>query len=202
MEILKELKIAPIWQSTKVPRKVSLAAVGLSAGVYVSHDQGLMMQLRDHKGVAEVYSHLDWSALCAGTTAKTIASEDGGMQMRVDSSAELTLTMRDENVHTAMQRIKPSSPAYGPFKSGGRFECAPIKSSAKVFVNENGVVELAFTGVFGEGVRYTLTVVNDQVAWFDLSRGVDESPPRRMLVRYDAGEDALEPGCMLTRRIR
>ncbi len=203
MEILEALKIPPIWQSTKAPsRRVSLSGAGLSAGVYFSRDQGLMMQLRDYKGLAEVYSHLDWSTLCAGKDAKTISTEDGSLQLRVDSTAQFTLTMRDENVRTVMERIKPSRAATGPFKSGGRFECAPIKSSAEVFVSERGVVELGFTGVFGEGVRYTLTVVNTEVAWFDLSRGVDESPPGRMLVRYDAAEDALELSCMLARRVR
>ncbi|MCA3001174.1 MAG: hypothetical protein ING64_10165 [Rhodocyclaceae bacterium] len=92
--------------------------------------------------------------------------------------------------------------ASGPFKSGGRFECAPIKSSAEVFVREQGAVELVFAGVFGEGVRYTLAVVNAEVAWFDLSRGVDESPPGRMLVRFDDAENALEVSCMLARRVR
>jgi D-aminopeptidase len=203
MEILEALKIPPIWQSTKAPRKgVSLAGAGLSAGVYVSREQGLMIQLRDHKGAAEVFSHLDWSALFAGADPKSIATEDGGMKLRVDSPAELTLTMRDDNVCTVMQRIKPARPASGPFKSGGRFECAPIKSSAEVFVGEQGAVELVFAGVFGEGVRYPLAVVNAEVAWFDLSRGVDESPPGRMLVRYDAKEDALEFSCMLARRVR
>jgi D-aminopeptidase len=202
MEILEALKIPPIWQSTKAPRKrVSLAGAGLNAGVYVSREQGLMIQLRDHKGAAEVFSHLDWSALCAGEDAKTIATEDGGMKMRVDSPAELTLTMRDDNVCTVMQRIKPSRPASGPFKSGGRFICAPIKSSAEVFVNQQGTVELAFTGIFGEGVSYPLTVVCDEVAWFDLSRGVDESPPGRVLVSFDAVNNALELSCMLARRI-
>jgi hypothetical protein len=56
--------------------------------------------------------------------------------------------------------------------------------------------------VFGEGVRYTLAVVNAEVAWFDLSRGVDESPPGRMLVRFDDAENALEVSCMLARRVR
>jgi D-aminopeptidase len=203
MEILEALKIPPIWQSTKAPsRRVSLAGAGLSAGVYVSRDQGLMMQLRDQKGLAEVYSHLDWSSLCAGNSSKTITTEDGSLTLGVDSTSQFTLSMRDENVHTVMERIKPSRPTSGPFKSGGRFECEPIKSSAEVFVNGQGVVELAFTGVFGEGVRYTLTVVNAEVAWFDLSRGVDESPPGRTLVRYDAAEDAIEVSCMLARRVR
>jgi hypothetical protein len=110
--------------------------------------------------------------------------------------------MRDENVHTVMQRVKPSHPASGPFKSGGRFECAPIKSGADILVSERGEVEIAFAGVFGEGVRYTLNVVDSEVAWFDLSRGVDESPPGRMLVRFDAAEDAIEVSCMLARRVR
>ncbi|MCA3043117.1 MAG: serine hydrolase, partial [Rhodocyclaceae bacterium] len=203
MEILEGLKIPPIWQSTKAPRKrVSLAGAGLSAGVYVSREQGLMMQLRDHKGLAEVYSHLDWSSLCAGKNAKTITTEDGSLTLGVDSSSRFTLTMRDDNVCTVMQRIKPAHPASGPFKSGGRFECAPIKSSAEVFVREQGAVELVFAGVFGEGVRYTLAVVNAEVAWFDLSRGVDESPPGRMLVRFDDAENALEVSCMLARRVR
>jgi hypothetical protein len=109
--------------------------------------------------------------------------------------------MREENVHTVMQHIKPARPAHGPFKSGGRFHCAPIKSSAEVFVNNQGAAEIAFTGIFGEGVRYPLTVVNEGVAWFDLSRGVDESPPGRVLVVFDPTENKIEVSCMLARRI-
>jgi hypothetical protein len=207
MEILEALKIPPIWQSTKAPRKrVSLAGAGLNAGVYVSRDQGLMIQLRDHKGAAEVFSHLDWSALSAGGAgedAKTIATEDGGMKMRVGSPAELTLTMRDDNVCTVMQRIKSSKPTAGPFKSGGRFTCAPINSSVEVFVDDTKPkqVALAFTGIFGEGGVYRLTVVNNEVAWFDLPRGVDESPPGRVLVVFDPIENTIEVSCILARRV-
>ncbi|MFM7462115.1 MAG: serine hydrolase domain-containing protein, partial [Burkholderiales bacterium] len=88
MEILEALKISPIWQAGKTaPKKISLAATGLTSGVYVSRDQGLLMQLRDHQGVAEIFSHLDWSSICATANAKTVATEDGGMTLRVDSSS-------------------------------------------------------------------------------------------------------------------
>jgi hypothetical protein len=39
------------------------------------------------------------------------------------------------------------------------------------------------------------------VAWFDLSRGVDESPPGRVLVFYDAAANTIELSCELARRM-
>ena len=221
-EILAALKIAPIWQGQA--KAVGAKLPRLAAGTYVSREQGLLIQLRERNGVAEVFSHLDWSALSAVVARgdgehNVMATDDGHLQLSFDSPSQLRLTMREENVHTVMQLVKPMRPASGPFRSGGRFECRPIKSRVEVFVsnanagtanastarasnaNAGNIVELAFTGMFGEGVRYSLTVVNDEIAWFDLSRGVDESPPGRVLVRYDAAEDALELSCMLARRM-
>jgi hypothetical protein len=201
-EILEALKIPPIWRRGRV-KPVNAKLPRSTAGEWVSQEQGLLIQLREYEGVAEVFSHLDWSALVQGADAQTLATEDGSLQLRFDSPSQLTITMRDENVHTVMQRIKPAKAASGPFSKGGRFNCAPIKSGVEVFTDDANpkAVELAFTGIFGEGVRYPLTVVNNEIAWFDLSRGVDESPPGRVLVRFDAAENALEMSCMLARRI-
>jgi D-aminopeptidase len=212
-EIMKALKIVPI-NAAATSQRGRATAVGAKlpsgmAGAYVSREQGLLIQLREQKGVAEVHSHLDWSALSAGAAKASMATDDGHLQIRVDSPSQLTLTMPDENVHTVMQRIKPAKVKAGSFHSGGRFYCAPIESYVEVFVDAQRPLqtrqpqqaELAFTGIFGEGVRYALTVVNDEFAWFDLSRGVDEAPPGRVLVRFDGVESALELSCMLTRRV-
>jgi hypothetical protein len=206
-EILEALKIAPIWRRGRakpVKAKLPRGAVG----AYVSREQGLLIQLRDDGSEAQVFSHLDWSTLCQGSATDTVATEDRHLQLRfdapLDSPSQLTLTMRDENVHTVMQHIKPAKPTAGPFKFGGRFTCAPINSSVEVFLDDAKPkqVALAFTGIFGEGVVYRLTVINNEVAWFDLSRGVDESPPGRVLVVFDAIENAIEVSCMLARRVR
>jgi D-aminopeptidase len=211
--IMNALKIAPINAASTLRRggaksKRAKLPPGM-AGAYVSREQGLLIQLREQKGVAEVHSHLDWSALSAGAAKHSMATDDGHLQIRVDSPSQLTLTMPDENVHTVMQRIKAAKVKASPFRSGGRFYCAPIEGHVEVFVDaqqpeqarQPQQAELAFTGLFGEGVRYTLTVINDEFAWFDLSRGVDEAPPGRVLVRFDVVENALELSCMLARRI-
>jgi D-aminopeptidase len=199
-EILEALKIAPIWRRGRTKPTTAKLPRG-AAGAYVSREQGLLIQLREDGGEAQVFSHLDWSALCRSERADTLATDDGHLTLHFGQPSQLTLRMREENVHAVMQHIKPARPAHGPFKSGGRFHCAPIKSSAEVFVNNQGAAEIAFTGIFGEGVRYPLTVVNEGVAWFDLSRGVDESPPGRVLVVFDPTENKIEVSCMLARRI-
>ena len=82
----------------------------------------------------------------------------------------------------------------------GRYHCAPLASSLEI-VACNAGEEIVFTGIFGTGTRYPLTRLNTHMAWFDISRGVDESPPGRVLVIFDERAELLELSCMLARRM-
>ena len=110
------------------------------------------------------------------------------------------MAMNAENVYTPMQFVAPPRSANAKFAAGSRYHCAPITSTAEI-VQHDGTYAIYFTGIFGTGTHYPLTLLNETTAWFDLSRGVDESPPGRVLVIYDASENLLELSCMLARRV-
>ena len=110
------------------------------------------------------------------------------------------LSMNAENVYTPMQFVAPPQSGKARFAARGPYSCAPIASTAEI-VQHDGAYAIYFTGIFGTGTHYPLTLLNETTAWFDLSRGVDESPPGRVLVIYDASENLLELSCMLARRV-
>ena len=202
------LGVAPVWRGAgKLPRRAILPAA--AEGAYVSRDQGLLIQLRNHGGRAQVHSHLDWSPLFYAEQAGTFTSEDGHVVIRLNEGPDggntpsLWLTLKGENVHAKMQRIiVPGAPCVpdARFAAGGRYHCAPLASTLEIIASEAGE-EIIFTGIFGTGTRYTLTRLNTHVAWFDIARGVDESPPGRVLVIVDAKARLLELSSMLARRM-
>ena len=110
------------------------------------------------------------------------------------------LSMNAENVYTPMQFVATLQSANAKFAACGRYQCAPIASTVEI-VQHDGAYAIYFTGIFGTGTHYPLTLLNETTAWFDLARGVDESPPGRVLVIYDASEKLLELSCMLARRM-
>ena len=211
-EIAAALGIAPVWKVPgeklargKFPASVDdeyvSACVSAYVSTYVSREQGLMVQLRHHKGQAEIFSHLNWSALYR-IDAQTFATDDRHLSIRfTDPSCKtLMLAMNAENVYTPMQFVAPPQSGKARFAARGPYSCAPIASTAEI-VQHDGAYAIYFTGIFGTGTHYPLTLLNETTAWFDLSRGVDESPPGRVLVIYDASEKLLELSCMLARRM-
>ncbi len=57
LQFAKALGVAPVWRGPgKLPPRAVLPAAAEDA--YVSREQGLLIQLRNHRGRAEVYSHL------------------------------------------------------------------------------------------------------------------------------------------------
>jgi|GEM_PF-217025 len=199
-EMAAALGIAPIWQ---VPGE-KLARGKFPANVhdaYVSREQGLMVQLRHHKGQAEIFLHLAWSPLNC-IDAQTFATDDRHLSIRLTdpSCKTLMLALNTDNVYTPMQCVKPPPSDKAQFAARGAYYCAPIASTAEI-VKQDDAYAIYFSGIFGTGTLYPLTLLNETTAWFDLSRGVDESPPGRVLVIYDAKEKLLELSCMLARRV-
>ena len=209
LQFAKALGVAPVWRGAgKLPRRATLPAV--TDGAYVSREQGLLIQLRNHQGRAEVHSHLDWSPLFHAEEAGTSTTDDGHLAIRVNerlgdaSKSSLWLTLKGENVHAQMQRVVTPRVPDARFAARGRYHCAPLASTLEI-VECKGGEEIVFTGIFGTGTgtgtRYPLARLNTHVAWFDISRGVDESPPGRVLVIFDATTGLLELSCMLARRM-
>ena len=174
---------------------------------YCSREQGLMVQLRYHEGQPQIFLHLSWSSLYR-VDAQTFATDDRHLSIRfTDPSCKtLMLAMNAENVCAPMQAVVSKRTANlkvaasTKFAKLGQYQCTPIASKAEI-VHRDGTYAIFFSGIFGTGTHYPLTVLNETTAWFDLSRGVDESPPGRVLVIYDAKEKLLELSCMLARRM-
>jgi hypothetical protein len=246
MQIAEALDITPIGRPQFAkPRKAAPAQQALppaAAGVYVSREQGLLIELggsaippkalpgAKRKAEAQpswLFSHLDRAPILKMNDAAkhaaltTFATEDGHLRVSVDAAAEsegvseagarasaapaarrapVWLDMREENIHVPMQPVIQEVVSTGPFAEGGRYWCAPLESELDVQIN-GAEVDIGFKGLFGLGIRYPLSVVSAEVAWFDLMRGVDESPPGRVMVYWDAKDNALELSCALARRM-
>ena len=205
-DVADAMGIAPIWRATSAkPERRAKPNVAVIPdqlqGAYVSREQGLLVQLRNHDGHAQIFSHLDWSALLAHGP-RTFATDDGHLSIGFADGPNqaLMLTMPAENVTAPMQWVTPPPNAKVPFAAKGRYYCAPLASTIEI-VAHDGAHSMVFTGIFGTGVHYPLTLLNETTAWFDLSRGVDESPPGRVLVVIDATERLIELSCMLARRM-
>ncbi len=205
MQLAKALSVAPVWRGAgKLPPRAVLPAA--AEGAYVSREQGLLIQLRNHRGRAEVYSHLSWSPLFQSEEVGTFTSDDRDLAIRFgagfgeNTKPSLWLSLGGENVHTKMQRVVAPRVVDARFAARGRYHCAPLASTLEIVAGKSGE-EIVFTGIFGTGIRYPLTRLNTQVAWFDISRGVDESPPGRVLVIFDEKAGLLELSCMLARRM-
>jgi D-aminopeptidase len=209
LQFAKALGVAPVWRGAgKRPKRAMLPAA--AEGAYVSREQGLLIQLRNHRGRAEVHSHLDWSPLFHAGEAGTFTTDDGHLTIHVNErvneaakgslSLSSWLTLNAENVHAKMQRVLAPRVPDARFAARGRYHCAPLASTLEIVAGKGGE-EIGFTGVFGTGTRYPLTRLNTHTAWFDISRGVDESPPGRVLVIFDATAGLLELNCMLARRM-
>jgi len=211
-EVAEVLGIAPVWRDADVTPGAR-AKPGVNAkpkaavipdsmqGAYLSREQGLLVQLRNHEGGAQIHSHLDWSTLFT-SGPRTFATADGHLSIRFadEPNKALMLTMPAENVTTPMQWVAPPRTVNVRFAATGRYHCAPLASTLEI-VAHDGVVSMVFDGIFGTGVHYSLTLLNETTAWFDLARGVDESPPGRVLVMFDAKEKLIELSCMLARRM-
>ena len=205
LQFAKALSVAPVWRGAgKPPRRATLPAA--AEGTYVSREQGLLIQLRNHRGRAEVHSHLDWSPLFHAEEAGTFITEDGHLTIHVNervgdgAKGSLWLTLNAENVHAKIERVLAPRVSDARFAAHGRYHCEPLASTLEI-VEYKGGEEIVFTGIFGTGTRYPLTRLNTHTAWFDISRGVDESPPGRVLVIFDAKAGLLELSCMLARRM-
>ncbi len=168
LQLAKALGVAPVWRSPgKLPPRAVLPAA--AEGAYVSREQGLLIQLRNHRGRAEVYSHLSWSPLFQSEEAGTFTTDDRDLAIRFgtglgeSAKASLWLSLGGENVHTKMKHVVAPRVPDAPFAARGRYHCAPLASTLEIGPSEGGE-EIVFTGIFGTGTRYPLTRLNTHVA--------------------------------------
>lgn len=200
-ELAKAMGVEPVWRAPA--HKLTRANMSAAAlGAYVSREQGLLIQFRNHKGQAQIHSHLDWSALVQAEEPDTFTTEDRHLTIRLwnGTGGTTVLTMKDENIHTPMQHLVAPRSARAHFAARGRYHCAPLASTLEIDAVD-GIDEIVFTGIFGSGVHYPLTRLNAHTACVDISRGVDECSPGRVLVIFDAKTKLLELSCALARRM-
>jgi D-aminopeptidase len=209
-EIAEAMGIAPLWPSR--PRAVSQIK-----GWFVSPEQGILLQLdcdRDEHGKGQPDAPLraqvqgGWSPLMTTSHENTFATQDQQMVIRVESEDKLWLTITDANVHTLMSRVIVDAGEETPsqFAATGNYVCAPLGSTLR-FIRQaqssgsDSVVQVVLSGIFGEGVQHKLNILSATTAWFDIARGVDESPPGRVLVLVDRKANTVELSTTLARRI-
>ena len=202
-DVAAALGILPVWRRKNV-RPVPARLPRGTAGAWVSREQGLIVCLRERKGRAEMHSFLDWSKLIRTDDPDTLATEDGGMRFTFDGDGALTLVDAHENVCASMRhvagRVRGAVKGAATFAGRGTYGCTPLTGSAAVST-ARGKTTITFTGVFGTGENYPLTVLDAHTAYFDLMRGVDEAPPGRVLVIHDPREQCIELSATLARRI-
>ncbi len=199
-DVAAALGILPVWRrkgAKPVPAKLPRG----TAGAWVSREQGLIVCLRQKKGCAEVHSSLDWSTLFRTDNLRTLVTEDGGLRLLFGSDGGMTLVDAQENVCAPMRHIAGrAKDAARKFAGRGVYRCAPLGGAA-VISTARGKTAITFTGIFGTGEPYPLTVIDAHTAYFDLMRGVDEAPPGRVLVIHDPHERCIELSANLARRI-
>ena len=199
-DIAAALGIAPVWRQTirkPPPGKLPAGATG----AYVSKEQGLVVLLRDDKKGkkgAEAHSFLDWSQLHNTNEAGTLATDDGHVRLTFGVGSGMLLTDQGENVCTTMRRIPKRAGTV--FAARGAYRCEPLATTAKIAAKA-GKLTIAFSGPFGAGDAYALTVLDANTAYFDIARGVDEAPPGRFLLTYDAAAKSIELSATLARRM-
>jgi D-aminopeptidase len=195
-DVAAALGILPVWRRKGV-KPVPATLPPRTAGAWVSREQGLIVCLRQSKGQAEVHSFLDWSKLFRTPDPRTLATEDGHVRL---GKGGMMLVDAQENVCAPMRHIVRNVKGEAKFAGRGVYRNAPLNGSAKIST-VRGKPAITFTGVFGTGEGYPLTVLDAHTAYFDLSRGVDEAPPGRVLVIHDPQQQCIELSATLARRI-
>jgi len=156
-----------------------------------------------------MYAYLKWSTL-SQVNEDTFATEDGTTSIRFNDATcqTLLLTMAPENVCAELTLASPSpleparfsSGATYTFAHGGEFHCAPLDATLPITKSGDSHT-IRFSSIFGTGIAYPLTVLNNTTAWFDIACGVDEAPPGCVMVVLDKVHRQLVLSAMLARRI-
>ncbi len=207
----KALGIKPVWQ-TAATKKRAVARVA-SPGWYCSIEQGLLMQLRNPPSGAVANFQRDADKLFAGDQAHVVESDDQYLRIIQTKRTQLVTSFEEANMHALMQRCAPGQ-ANTPDKpisaskkltkpacfASGSYQCAPIDTTLVLAATAKGTT-IQFSGPFGKGEVYPVEVINTTTAYFEISRGVDETPPGRMLIVFDAAAKSLEISGALARRV-
>ncbi|MBL8514163.1 MAG: serine hydrolase [Betaproteobacteria bacterium] len=196
-DVAKIMGAAPIWDGGT--RKRARIADLPHRGTYVNVEQGMVVALgpeTEGKPAASLTQFGDAAPLFHAASG-AFETEDRRTSIRFLSDGHLLLTALDHNVTAVLERVEENK---RPFAARGVFSCAPLGSAATI-ESRGEPTSIAFDGVFGKGIHYPLHALNERLAWFDIPRGVDESPPGRVLVVFDKRAGTLELSCGLARRV-
>ena len=200
--IARTMGIAPVGQTLEPQIVVSAyAAKSLPApGWFVSRAQGLLIQIEHVAGQLEVHLQSHAVLLQAMPDRHTFQSADTTVQLQLTTRDTALLTLSDANVVASMARCGQATFQQKKFIAHGAYTCVPLAST--LFIHApNDQLCIYFKGIFGSGITYPLHILDAHTAWFDIPRGVDESPPGRVLVIFDAANHVLELSCPLARRM-
>ncbi|MBL8519667.1 MAG: serine hydrolase [Betaproteobacteria bacterium] len=168
-------------------------------GSYVSVEQGMVVALEaesEGKAAASLRQFGDASPLFH-TAGGTFETEDRRTTLQFLDGGRLLLRAIDHNVAAVFERV---ADAKRPFGARGAFACKPLDSIVAITPGQGGAT-ISFSGPFGAGIHHPLHTLDERYAWFDIPRGVDESPPGRVLVVHDRTAGTLELSCGLARRV-
>jgi D-aminopeptidase len=205
--IADALGVAPVWRDVRSVRRIPKSLP--TQGWFVSREQGMLLQLEVRAGQAQAQVHLqsDWITVFARNDEPSVlTSEDKHLKVTIKDAGSLNVQLADANVLVPLSRVallKISAAQRAKLESfprSGSYRCAPLASTFTL-EREGDDTTLRFDGIFGAGICYPLHVIAPDVAWFEIARGVDESPPGRVLVIYDREAKLFELSCPLARRM-
>jgi D-aminopeptidase len=194
----KVLSIPPPWPSHS--RDTHSASLQRGAcGTFVSREQGILVQIDG----ADAAPTLSVSGMRSPLTphGDMWVDDENDASVMWESRDVLRLHLREANVHTRCMRVDSDGAA--GFDAAGRWACGPVAATAQIDRHRNGAFTIHFSGPCGEGrgESYPLHLLDAHTAWFEIARGVDESPPGQVLLIHDADAGTIELSASLARRI-
>lgn len=196
-DIARTMGAAPIWEGAS--RRRARVKDLPHRGSFVSVEQGMVLRV-DAESEGDTHACLwqfaDASPLFHAADG-AFETEDRRTAIQFLSGGKLLLRSFDHNMAAIFEAVPAGK---RPFGADGKFVCAALGSEATISMR-GAQPTVVFNGLFGSGIQYPLQSLSERFAWFDIPRGVDESPPGRVLVVHDKRAGTIELSCGLARRV-
>lgn len=196
-DIARIMGVEPIWQGAP-RRRVRLKDLP-HRGSFVSTEQGMVVCIdaeSESSANASLWQFGDASPLFHADSG-AFETEDRRTSVQFLIGGKLLLRAHDHNMAALFDAVAADQRTFG---AKGAFTCDALGAVADI-VPGTAHATVVFRGPFGDGIHYPLNALNQRLAWFDIPRGVDESPPGRVLLVHDKTAGTIELSCGLARRV-